>query len=585
MSGTVFYKTDWTVQNLLAYVEQGDIGLPELQRPFVWPDTKVRDLFDSMYRGYPIGTLLFWENGLPDHGRTITAPAGNKVPKLLIVDGQQRITSLFAVMRGHPVVRKGGQKERIRIAFRPRDSRFEVCNAAIENDPEWIADISGLWSPNKKMVRAAFFQRLKSAKGLAPDEEDALDAALDRVENLALFPVWALVLSSSVSEEDAAQVFVRINSTGASLNQANFILTLMSVFWEAGRAELERFSAGCRTPASGQRPTPFNRIFQPDPDRLLRVPIALGFRRARLEHVYALLRGKDLETKVFSEERREQQFKVLEAAQRYALDLNHWHEFLNIVREAGFLRKDLVSSQYVLLYTYALFLIGSRDFKVDPYTLRRLMARWLFMASLTGRYTDSPESSMDQDLADLRRLSTPEDFVQHFDRTIENQFTEDFWTTTLPNELQTSAVRHPAFFAYIAALVLLDAQAFYSFQRVRDLLNPELKGKKSGLDKHHLFPKAYLSARGIKDRRELNQVANLALVEWKDNEIIKARPPSEYMPKLKARMPPDEDLRMRFWHALPDRWEEMDYHTFLEARRKMIADVIRAGFSKLKEGA
>lgn len=581
MNGTVFRKTEYSVQNLLAYVEQGDIGLPELQRPFVWPDTKVRDLFDSMYRGYPIGTLLFWENGLPDHGRTIVSSGEKKAPKLLIVDGQQRITSLFAVMKGHPVVRKDRRKERIRIAFRPRDARFEVCNAAIENDPEWIADISGLWSSEKKRVRNAFFERLKSAKGLTPDEENALDAALERVENLAFFPVVALELSSSVSEEDVAQVFVRVNTTGTPLNQANFILTLMSVFWDTGRAELERFSAACQTPPSGQ-PTPFNPIFQPDPDRLLRVPIALGFRRARLEHVYALLRGKDLETNVFSEERRKQQFEVLEAAQQCALDLNHWHEYLNIVREAGFLRKDLVSSQYVLLYTYALFLIGSRDFKVEPHTLRRLMARWLFMSSLTGRYTDSPESSMDQDLADLRRLSTPGDFVQHFDRTIDNQFTEDFWTTTLPNDLQTSAVRHPAFFAYIAALVLLDAQAFYSFQRVRDLLNPELRGKKSGLDKHHLFPRAYLSARGIKDRRELNQIANLALVEWKDNEIIGAQPPSEYMPRLKARMPAEEDSWMRFWHALPDGWEEMDYHPFLEARRKMIADVIRKGFNKLK---
>ena len=549
MNEMVFHKTDYNVQNLLAYVEQGDLGLPELQRPFVWPDTKVRDLFDSMYRGYPIGTFLFWQNRLSDHGRPISAHGAPRPPNLLIVDGQQRITSLFTVIKGLPVVRKDGEREKIRIAFRPRDGKFEVCNAAIERDPEWVADISGLWSPEKKQFRGAFFERLKVAKGLSAEEESRLEDALDRLEKLTFFQVVALVLAASVSEEDVAHVFVRVNSTGTRLNEANFILTLMSVFWDEGRSQLENFSQRCRAPSSARGPTPFNRIFQPEPDKLLRVPVALGFRRARLEHVYALLRGKDLETKVFSEERRAQQFRVLEEAQHYALDLTHWHEYLNVVREAGFLRKDLISSQYVLLYTYALYLIGHRDFRVEPHRLRRLMARWLFMASLTGRYTDSPESSMDRDLADLRRVSSPEEFVQHFDKAIEAEFTEDFWTTTLPNWLQTSSVRSPAFFSYVSALVLLDARAFYSFQRVKDLLDPELRGKKSSLDRHHLFPRAYLTAQKVTDRREVNQIANLALIEWRDNEVIGARPPHQYIDELRGRMKEGQDQEMRFWHA------------------------------------
>lgn len=583
MSEIIFQKTEFSVQNLLAYVEMGDLGLPELQRPFVWPDSKVRDLFDSMYRGYPIGYFLFWKNGLPDHGKPISLLTTQRIPELLIVDGQQRITSLFAVIKGREIVRKDGKRERIKIAFRPRDGKFEVSNAAIQKDPEWIADISPLWSPEWKKVVRAFFQRLREERGLSQEEEDRLDAAIERLRNLVHFPLVALVLSPHVDEESVAEVFVRINSKGTPLNQANFILTLMSVFWDEGRMELENFCAQTRRPTL-DAPSPFNRLFQPCPDHLLRVSVALGFRRARLRHVYNILRGKDLETQEFSEEKRDQQFRILRKAQEHVLNLTNWHEFIKVIKQAGFRRKELISSQYALLYTYAFYLIGKRDFHVDPYTLRALMARWLFMVSLTGRYTDSPESQMEQDLADLRNLRSAEEFVRHFDEVVASEFTEDYWDITLPNELATASLRSPAFFAYYAALVLLDAKAFFSKLKIAELLDPETRGKKSALDRHHLLPRAYLAKLGIQDRREVNQVANLALIEWTDNELIGDRPPKEYMPRLRERLSPDELAEMNFWHALPDGWEDMDYHDFLEARRKLMALVIRRGFEKLREG-
>lgn len=582
MSDLIFTKVDHTVQSLLSYVELGDLGLPELQRPFVWSDTKVRNLFDSMYRGYPIGTLLFWENGLPTHGRLISPISDQKVPKLLIVDGQQRITSLFAVIQGVPVVRKDGKRELIKIAFRPCDGKFEVWNAAIEKDPEWIPNITPLWSPESKATRKKFLERLRQERGITQQEEDHLDSAIDHLCNVRYFPIVALVLLSKVDEQDVAEVFVRINSAGTPLNQANFILTLMSVFWDKGRMQLEKFCNQARTPTLDTKPSPFNYLFQPNPDQLLRVPIALGFRRARLEHVYALLRGKDLETRRFSDEKRDQQFKILQEAQEYSLNLTYWHEFLNIIREAGFRRKELISSQYALLYTYALSLIGKRDFGVNHHTLRRALARWLFMVSLTGRYTDSPESTMEQDLANLRNLTNAQEFVAYLDRVISSQFTEDYWNISLPNQLATAAVRSPAFFAYYASLALLDAQAFFSKQKVADLLTPELKGKKSALDRHHLFPKAFLAERKITDRREVDQIANLALIEWSDNELIGAKAPCDYMPELLSRCSSEENEKMYFWHALPKGWEMMDYYEFLELRRRLMAQVIRKGFEELR---
>lgn len=580
----VFKKVDYTLGNLIAYVEQGDIGLPEIQRPFVWKDVKVRDLFDSLYRGYPIGYLLLWENGLVDHGRTISLATNQKIPRLMVVDGQQRITSLYAVMKGQEVLDKSGRKRRIRIAFRPKDAKFEVLNAAIEKDPEWIPDISRIWSPESKRMVKEFFDKLRREKGLTEDEEDRLDAAIDKLKNLEHFPLVALELSSSLNEESVAEIFVRINSKGTPLNQANFILTLMSVFWEEGRKELESFCDKARKVVSDDKPSPYNPLFQPAPDRLLRVSIALGFKRARLGDAYSILRGKDLKTREFSVEKRDEQFGILQQAQDFALDLVNWHEFIKVVLKAGYRHKALISSEYALLYTYALYLIGKRDFQVPLPDLRNAIAQWFFMVSLTGRYTDSPESRMEQDLADLRGLSKTDDFLTQLQRKIENEFTEDFWQINLPERLATASYRNPAFFAYCAALNLLDARAFFSQYKVADLLDPYIRPKKAPLDRHHLFPKAYLARLGVKDRREVNQVANLSIADWADNSlVIGDKPPAEYMPRLKEGMTSEEVKQMYFWHALPEGWEGMTYSQFLVERRKLMAQVIRKGFRKLKE--
>lgn len=315
----LFKKVDYTLSKLIEDIHVGDIALPDIQRPFVWSNAKVRDLFDSMYRGYPIGYLLFWENGLAGEYRSIGTNQKQKAPKLLVVDGQQRLTSLYAVMKGVPIRRRDHIQERIRIAFHPRTQRFEVANVAIERDREWIPDISELWSGSSswgKFVQR-FIQRLRQAKSLVDDEEDRILERIDRLYELKDYPLTALEISHTVDEEQVSEIFVRINSQGKSLNQADFILTLMSVFWDEGRAELEEFCRQAQQPALPNIPSPYNPLFQPYPDQLLRTAVALGFRRARLANVYSLLRGKDLETNQFSEDRRDKQFAVLREAQKH----------------------------------------------------------------------------------------------------------------------------------------------------------------------------------------------------------------------------------------------------------------------------
>ena len=126
------------------------------------------------------------------------------------------------------------------------------------------------------------------------------------------------------------------------------------------------------------------------------------------------------------------QFALLQEAQVYALDLQNWHEFFKVLKRAGYPSDQLISSQMAVLYTYALWLIGKRDFKVDLYRLREVMARWFFMATLTGRYTSSPEARFEQDMALLRGANRADDFVRILEEQISAALTKDYWEVTYP---------------------------------------------------------------------------------------------------------------------------------------------------------
>jgi len=357
MSETLFKQVQWDLHGLMSAIKMGEIALPDIQRQFIWKNTKVRDLFDSMYRGYPVGYLLFWQNGLGGGHRVIGPDNKQVIPQLLVVDGQQRLTSLHAVLNQQPVVRENYKKEYIEIAFNPLQERFEVADAAVRRDRAFIPNISELWAGETDLFDLTdnYLEQLRSTRDLGPDEEKRIKKAISRLNSLTSFPFTALVLSANIEEEQVAEVFVRINSKGITLNQADFILTLMSVFWDEGRSELEEFCRMARKPSEGVS-SPFNYYIKPKPDQLLRVNVGLGFKRARLKYVYSILRGKDLETEQFSDERRVEQFDVLKNAHGRALDLQHWHDFWKAIRQAGYRNGKMITSENNLLYTYVMYL-------------------------------------------------------------------------------------------------------------------------------------------------------------------------------------------------------------------------------------
>ena len=581
---TCFREVGYSLNDLMTYINEGDIALPDIQRPFVWPNKNVRDLFDSMYRGYPVGYFLFWQNEDVTNTRHIgTDDKKQRRARDLIVDGQQRLTSLFAVMRDKAVLDSNFRERKIEIAFRPSDGRFEVTSAAIRRDPNWIPNISVLWADGQEIhfFIAGFLEDLGTASDDPSEDRKRIARNISRLHNLLEYPFTALEIAATVDEEQVADIFVRINSKGKQLNQADFILTLLSVHWEEGRVALEDFCRSARGPDT--RTSPFNHFISPEPDQLLRVAIGYGFERSRLKSVYQILRGRDPETGQVSEARRNEQFDTLRKAQSDVLDLSNWHPFFACLVAAGYRGSDMITSKNTILFSYILYLQGRRKFNMSHGTLQRIIARWFFAASLTGRYTSSPETVMDADLARIRGLQEHDSdaFQAALESSLQTELPNDFWNITVPEKLATSSSLSPSLFAYDAAQNKLDAPVLFSNLLIRDLKDPAIRANRKPLERHHLFPKGYLEREMNLEQTQINQIANYALLQWPDNMEIGDRPPSEYVPELKERFSPDKWNQMCEIHALPNDWESMPYQEFLEQRRRRMAQIIRRGYDAI----
>lgn len=578
----LFTTSNYPLMSLISDIDLGKIGLPELQRPFVWPNTNVRNLFDSLYRGYPAGFLLFWDTGAGNGLRGIGAKNEKAIPGMAIVDGQQRLTSLYAVIKGEEVVTANFKKERIQIAFNPLTQRFDVSDAAIRKDKSFIPDISVLWHPDFKpsAFRKEFIRQLREVREISDEESEIIENSIDELKNVVNYSFVTLTISSSATEEEIAEIFVRVNGEGKRLNQSDFIMTLMSVFWDDGRADLERFALNATKPIEGKA-SPYNHFIKPAPDQLLRVTVGLSLKRARLENVYGALRGVDAKTGLNDPDRRDAQFDLMRAGQEVALNLTNWHHFLGSLKLAGYRSGKMISSETTIIYCYVLYLIGLRDYGIDRSTMRQAVAEFFFMSALTGRYTSSPETRFESDLSQVRDLAGGAEYLAKLKEVCNTTLTGDYWRITLPSLLATSASRSPSLFAYQAALIMLDASVLFGDLKISTMVDPAITGTKSSIEQHHLFPRGYLEEIGIRDLKQINQIANSAAVEWPANIKIGKLPPAVYVPDLDHAMSAAERKRSYGWHALPHLWWEMPYQEFLEKRRELMADVIRQSWERL----
>jgi hypothetical protein len=601
-----FNHVPWTAQKLVDQIGQGVIRLPDLQRPFVWSNAKVRDLIDSMYKGFPVGELMFWEHDDETHAHGIGGDTKEHSVRYQVIDGQQRLTSLYAAFTGAKVVRDEYEPEAVVISFNPlseEGDRFRVSNSATKRSPEWLQDIRDVWA-DPIIARRKYLERLAQARGvehLEYAEADKIELAINRLDQIKQYPFQVIQLQETVDRETATDIFVRINSQGATLSSSDLILSWLSVYWEEGRDRLERFARDSWFSASevehlfGETVpngwTPKNPYVTLRAGNTLQLALAAGNHRTVLRDAYNVLRGRDPHTGKINVAQREAELAKLQGGVDKALDPLSWSEWMKVLVRAGVRNKHMARSKSAVLYGYVLWLLGRHEFGVPLEPLRDLMARWYFMSAVSGRYSGSSESHAQEDLNRFNDLAqTPSEFARIVNTQIETTLTESWWTVTLPEQLHTSRI-NSAWWAYVAALCVLDAEPLLCKKvPVSVWLDPAYNAPK-GVEKHHLFPKHFLQQNGVTATTLINQVANLALVDWHTNIEITDRNPAEYWPEElgKSTRPDgrnlsDAELKQQCaWHALPDGWNTMPYEQFLEERRKLMAAVTHEGFKKLSD--
>lgn len=307
-----------SIQTLLSWIRSGEIAIPEIQRPFVWDSTKVRDLIDSLYAGFPVGYIIIWKN--PDvRLKDGTLSSGKRI----LIDGQQRITALQAAIVGEPVVGSNYRKKRIKIAFHPLEQRFEVANPAIERDGAWIPDIMPLYQPGFDSFN--FVIDYCSRNQLDDSERSAVNHVLTRLQQIQNNSIGVIELSPQLDITQVTEIFIRINSKGVVLSQADFAMSKISSDDRYGGDQIrkmmdyfchllqkpEDFETIAQNDTAFASSADFSRIkwvagahediYVPDYTDVLRVAFTCKFLRGRIADLVSLLSGRDFKTRDYQE--------------------------------------------------------------------------------------------------------------------------------------------------------------------------------------------------------------------------------------------------------------------------------------------
>ncbi len=586
-----------SVSQILNWISAGEIAIPEIQRPFVWPAVKVRNFLDSLYRGYPVGYLIAWKN--PD----VRLKDGSKSSgKKVLIDGQQRVTAIMASLLGREVVTKEYDQVRIRIAFHPVEERFEVCNTVIEKDSLWIPDVSILFQHGVLLGFANDY--IERNPGV---DKNHVFATLMKLSGIMGNQLGFIELAGHLDIETVTEIFIRVNSAGAELSQADFAMSKIASnetyggnvlrkaidyfchlavapeFYDQIKRNDPAFAATDYFQKMSWLKDETSDIYDPEYTDMMRVAFASRFRRGRLEDLVAMLSGRNFETKQFEEPIAEASFEKLRLGVLDFMNESNFKKFLMIIMSAGFIHASLIGSQNALNFAYILYLY-LKDRGIPQADIESLVRRWFVMSILTGRYSNSPESAIDHDIRMFDERS-PEEFAR---AVFDAELSDTFFDATLPQEMDTSATNSPYFRVFRAALVKCGDLGFLS----RDITAQALIAIKS--DVHHIFPRGHLKKAGL-TKVQYNQIANFAIMQTEINIQIRDRPPEVYFrelveqcaggPKRYGGITDIEELKRNLaMHCIPE-WmlddPAPDYERFIAERRRLMARKIKAYFKKL----
>jgi hypothetical protein len=598
MSTQRYSVTPHPVETLLTWVKSGEIAIPEIQRPFVWEATKVRNLLDSLYQGYPVGYLIAWRNP------TMKLKDGSSsAGKRILIDGQQRVTALMAALLGYEVLTKDYETVQIRIAFHPQEERFEVSNPAIRKDVAWIEDVAEVFAPEASLTELtdAYSEKNPTAS------RKMVSRVLERLRKIINNHVGVIELADDLDIGTVTEIFIRVNSAGTELSQADFAMSKISVNETYGGNLLRKaidyfchlsvapeflstiekndkaFAASEFLPAMRWLKDVNDDIYDPTYTDMLRVAFTSEFHRGKLQDLVALVSGRNFETKQYEEAVAEASFARLKKGILAFINKTHFDRITMILRSAGFITSNLIGGRNAVNFAYILYLRGRTE-SMPPADLERLVRRWYAMSILRGRYIGSPETAFDVDIrqVETRGLSTYSESV------IENELPESFWTGMLPQLMDTSSGQSPYFLAYQAAQVKLGDRGFLS----RDITVQDLLMNRS--DVHHVFPKKHLKGQGLA-RGRYNQISNFVLAQSEINIAIGDKAPEKYFGELAEQcsggnkryggITNTSDMRANLrMHCLPESMLDNKipaYDDFLEERRRLMALKIRQWFEVL----
>lgn len=593
------YKvTQSAVAQLLEDVRREHIAIPELQRPFVWDSIKVRDLMDSLYKGYPVGYLITWQSvGAHLKGGQVAAH------QQILIDGQQRITALRAAVAGLKVVNKRYKPVRITIAFNPATEEFATLTPVIAKNAEWISDISELFNaPSTYSFVKAYFEANPNV------DHAAAEANIARLEAIKNAQIGIISLNDDLDVETVAEIFIRINSKGVPLSSADFAMSKIATYGERGRnirklidyfchlavaphayADIQEndseFAASQYLKLIAWLKGDADDLYDPGYSDIIRVTGLLGFSRGKASSIVSELSGRDPETRKIDEGRIPIAYDKLEAALLEIVKKYNFENFVMIIKSAGFIASDMIGSKNALNFAYALYLRLRSDDALSEGERKRIVRRWFVMSMLTGRHSGSFESTWEQDIRRIGTLGA----AAYLKQVEDSELTDGFWTVALPAALETTSTASPFFQTFLAAQVATGVRGFLSKS-----ITVAAMHQQSG-DIHHIVPKDYLQKNGFPDRADYNQVANFALTETSINISIGNKPPTQYMGEVAAQIESGQltlgeiteaaDLeRNLFENAVPTHLATVtagSYPEFLAERRKLIAGVIRSYYDQL----
>lgn len=560
-------QQDLKVYELVAKMERSEIRLPEMQRHYVWQQTRVRDLLDSLYRGYPSGTILTWETDedVATRDAAVDQDVSTQQRFQLLLDGQQRLTSLSAIVSGKPVDVRG-RKRPIDILFNlEHPEKLEEITEVFEDeeaeddtdaDPDESTTDASEDEILKRFNRMAFVVHssklarlpnwvsvthvfketsdksfLASAGVTSMDDEryDKYTSRLKKLRDIKNYSYRVHILDQNKSYEEVTEIFVRVNSLGAKLRSSDLALAQITAKWRGSLKIFQKFEEECQE-----------------------IGFDLGL-AIHLKNLVAFATGQS-------------RFKIVGNLQKERLEAS-WNDAkkgmnfaLNFLRSnAGIDSPALLSSPFIVITLAAYG--HKKKYKLTP-TESDQLRYWVLVSNAKARYSrGSSETFLDQDLATLRRDNN----IYGLLKSLKTQVGR---LNVLPEDLENKSSRS-AYFKTMFMAFKEDGARDWQDQLVISLNHSSTQHK---LQFHHIFPKAVLEKKKSDlPSQKINDICNLVFISGSTNRRISNKEPSIYLPDFIDKIGVGE-LQKQCVPSDQSLWKIDDYESFLTKRRELIAE-------------